>query len=345
MPNVRRTGTDEMRRMQDSIRSVRSLPGGPSPGWEGFFTADTFPCAGEDMGSSLQRQVSRVNTRDYDRVSRVWDGTFVPATDRIRRHILDLAELHPGERVLDVGTGTGAAALLAARRVGTTGRVLGIDMSPAMLAKARAKASRSGLTNVTFRRMDASALRLPKESLDVILSSFGTPEGLVDGAAVFRDWIRVLRPGGRLCFAENPGIRSSFQPMRRVLEKYKVKAPSSSLASRRRLWEKANKALDRTPTIDGDAPRRVARLMRAAGFRDVRVSHQRSRAPMPDAQTVLRLFLNWTSAEEYAEMRPEVRAAFRADLLRAIHRYETPEGVRLPTQTNFFFGRKPGRGR
>ncbi len=297
------------------------------------------------MGSSLQRKVSRVNTRDYDRVSRVWDGTFVPATDRIRRHILDLAELHPGEHVLDVGTGTGAAALQAARRVGTTGRVLGIDMSPAMLAKARAKASRSGLANVAFRRMDGSTLRLPKESLDAIISSFGTPEGLVDGEAVFRDWLGVLRPGGRLSFAENPGIRSSFQPMRRVLEKYKVKDPSSSLASRRHLWEEATEALGRTPTIDGDKPRRVARLMRAAGFHDVRVTHRRSSAWMPDAQTVLRLFLNWSSAEEYAEMRPEARAACRADLLRTIRRYETPKGVRLPTQTNFFFGRKPGRTR
>ncbi len=295
------------------------------------------------MGSSLQTKVTRANTRDYDRVSRVGDGTFVPATDRIRRHILDLAGLHEGEHVLDVGTGTGAAAFLAARRVGETGRVLGIDMSPAMLTKARAKASRSGHANVSFRRMDASTLRLPKESLDVIISSFGTPEGLVDGEAVFRDWLRVLRPGGRLCFAENPGLSASFQPMRRVLEKYKVKDPSSSLASRRRLWQEATEALRHTPTIDGDEPQRVARLMRAAGFRDVRVTHQRSSAWMPDAQTVLWLFLNWSSAEEYAEIRGEARAAFRADLLHAIRRYDTPEGVRLPTQTNFFFGQKPER--
>ena len=164
----------------------------------GFFDSNIAHPVGEDMGSSLPRRVSRVVTKDYDRVSRVWDRTFVPATDDIRRHLLDAARLRPGERVLDVGTGTGAAALLAARRVGKTGHVLGIDMSPGMLAKARAKASRSGLANVTFRRMDGAKLRLPKESFDVILSSFGTPEGLYDGEAVFRDWLRVLRPGGRL---------------------------------------------------------------------------------------------------------------------------------------------------
>ncbi len=320
-------------------------PGVQLQAWGGFFATNAIPCDGDGMGPSLQKQVNRVNTRDYDRVSRVWDGTFVPATDRIRRHILDLAELRPGEHVLDVGTGTGAAAFLAARRVGETGRVLGIDMSHAMLTKAQSKASRSGLANVAFRRMDGSTLRLPKESLDVIISSFGTPEGLVDGEAVFRNWLRVLRPGGRLCFAENPGIRSSFQPMRRILAKYKVRDPSSALASRRRLWEAAEDALRRTPTIDGDKPQRVARLMRAGGFRDVRVTHRRASAWMPDAQAVLRLFLNWSSADEYRAMRPDAQAACRADLLRAIRRFETPEGVRLPTQTNFFFGRKPERQR
>ncbi len=81
------------------------------------------------MVSSLERQVRRVNIEEYDRVSKVWDRSFVPATDAIRRRILDDAQLKPGERVLDIGTGTGAAALLAARRVGDTGRVLGIDRS------------------------------------------------------------------------------------------------------------------------------------------------------------------------------------------------------------------------
>ncbi len=295
------------------------------------------------MGPSLGRQVSHVITRDYDRVSRVWDRTFVPATNEIRRHILDTAELRPGERVLDVGTGTGAAALLAARRVGEAGRVLGIDRSPAMLAKARAKASRSGLANVTFRQMDGSVLRLPRASLDVIISSFGTPEGLYDGEAVFRDWLRVLRPGGRLCFAESPGITSFTKTLARVVEKHKVRDPRAALAARRRLWEEARERRRRAPEINGDEPRTVVRLMRAAGFRDVRVTHRRSSVLLPSPQTVLRLFIHWYIADEYAEMRPEIRAAFRRELLRALRRYETPEGVRLPTQTNFFFGRKGAR--
>lgn len=292
------------------------------------------------MGRSLPQQVSRVITKDYDRVSRVWDRTFVPATDAIRRTLLDAADLRPGERVLDVGTGTGAAALLAASCVGKTGGVVGIDWSAAMLAKARAKASQRGLTNVTFRRMDGAKLTLPSASFDAIISSFGTPEGLYDGEAVFRDWLRVLRPGGRLCFAENPGFSAPYKILRRILEKRKVKDPSPALATRRRLWEQARDELGRTPTIDGDEPKQVVRLMKAAGFRDVRVAHQRSSVVLPSARTMLRLLLHWAPADEYAEMPPGVRAAFRRDLLRALRRYETPKGLRLPTQTNFFFGRK-----
>ncbi len=295
------------------------------------------------MVSSLERQVGRVNIEEYDRVSKVWDRSFVPATDAIRRRILDAARLKPGERVLDTGTGTGAAALLAARRVEGTGRVLGIDRSSAMLAKARAKVSRSGLTNLTFRRMDASALRLPDASFDAIVSSFGTPEGPADGEAVFRDWLRVLRPGGRLSFAENPGLHASFDVLRRVVERHKVKDPGPALAARRRLGERAREALRHAKTIDGDEPERVARLLRAAGFREVRVTHMRSKVLWPSAQTVLTLFLDWGANAEVIAMAPETRATLRREVLRAIHRYEKHEGVRMPTRTIFFFGRKSGR--
>lgn len=108
-----------------------------------------------------------------------------------------VAGLRPGDTVLDIGSGGGLDAFIAAGRVGPTGRVIGVDMTPEMLARAQQAAENSGITNVEFRLGEAEALPIEDESIDIILSNC-VINLVADKAGVFRETYRVLRPGGRL---------------------------------------------------------------------------------------------------------------------------------------------------
>jgi arsenite methyltransferase len=112
-----------------------------------------------------------------------------------------LGRLSPGERVLDVGCGAGTDTLVAAQMVGPDGRVTGIDMTPEMLARARAAAEEMGTTNVQFVEGDVERLPFADGSFDVVMSN-GVIDLIPDKDAVFWELLRVLRPGGRIQIAD-----------------------------------------------------------------------------------------------------------------------------------------------
>jgi arsenite methyltransferase len=112
-----------------------------------------------------------------------------------------LADLRPGDVVLDLGSGGGIDVLLSARRVGPTGRVYGLDMTDEMLELARANQTRAGADNVEFLRGHIEDVPLPDESVDVVLSNCVINLS-TDKTAVVAEMYRVLRPGGRLALAD-----------------------------------------------------------------------------------------------------------------------------------------------
>jgi SAM-dependent methyltransferase len=194
---------------------------------------------------------SRDAVEAWQRSSAARNATLAAATERM----LDLAALHPGARVLDLGTGTGDQAFAAAARVGPGGQVLATDISAEMVAEAAAGAARAGLGNVATRVLDVAAIDLEPDRWDAVISRLGlmfTPDlvGALTGAR------RVLRSGGRLAaIVWSTPERNPFH--------------ATPLAVLRALGRPAPPDAELVRAFSLGAPGVLARALAAAGFRDV----------------------------------------------------------------------------
>ena len=179
-----------------------------------------------------------------------------------------IAAIRPGETVLDLGSGAGFDCFLAARQVGAEGRVVGVDMTPPMIEKARANARKVGATNVEFRLGEIEHLPLPDACTDVVISNCVVNLS-AEKAQVYREAFRVLRAGGRIAISDVVAT----QPL-----------PSHVAAD---LAAHAGCIAGATPVDE------LRSMLADAGFRDVRV------VVRPESRVFIRDWVPGSGAEAY----------------------------------------------
>ncbi|MBE3092342.1 MAG: arsenite methyltransferase [Chloroflexi bacterium] len=130
-----------------------------------------------------------------------------------------LASLKEGEVVLDLGSGAGFDCFLAATKVGPKGKVIGVDMTPEMIEKARDNAKKNGFENVEFRLSEIENLPVGDNSVDVVISNCVINLS-ADKQRVFREVYRVLKPGGRIAISDTALLRSLPKKIQESIEAY-----------------------------------------------------------------------------------------------------------------------------
>lgn len=206
-------------------------------------------------GGCAPREASRKNGYSEDDLSAVPEGADL-GLGCGNPHAI--AALRPGEVVLDLGSGGGLDAFLAADRVGDGGRVIGVDMTPEMVAKARENAAKVQAANVEFRLGEVEHLPVADGSVDVILSNC-VINLVPDKRAAFREAIRVLKDGGRLAISDVVATAPIPDDLRSDMEAY-------------------------TGCVAGAAPVDELRaILEEAGFSEVRITvDEASRARMAE---------------------------------------------------------------
>lgn len=240
-----------------------------------------------------------------------YERYFVPAIgEPVAIESLRAAELRPGERVLDVGCGTGIVGRLAAEAVGSGGSVTGLDVEPGMLAVARAAA---GKAEIEWIEASAESIPLPDESVDVVVCQMSL-QFVPDRPRALEEMRRVLVPGGRLVL-NVPGPTSSFfEPLSEALARH-VNPNAAAFVER----------VFSLHDID-----QLTALLEGAGFRDVRVEAGEIELSLPPPKDFLWQYAAATPmAGILMETGEEARKKLEREVVAAWRDYEVDDGMEI----------------
>jgi ubiquinone/menaquinone biosynthesis C-methylase UbiE len=272
------------------------------------------------MKPRLQRRVQRYG---WDKASPLYERCWALPLQPAQVRLTELTELAPGDRVLDVACGTGLVTFPAAVTVGSSGYVLGTDLSARMVDRVRSEAKRRGMVQVEARRMDAEDLTLPDASFDATMCALGLMY-VPDPNTALAEMYRVLRPGGRVVAA---------------------------------VWGRHDRCgwADIFPIMDARVASEVCPLffelgtgaalqeaMVRAGFEDVSVERFHSHLPYATDDDALRAaFAAGPVALAYSRFDDATRDSAHAEYLASIEEYRNEEGYRIPGEFVLAAGHKP----
>ena len=266
---------------------------------------------------------------EWDSVAAGWEKwwpTIENGARSVSDRMVELADIEPGQRVLDIATGIGEPALVAARLVGPAGRVVATDISPAMLDIARKRAIASGLTNVEFVEEDAERLDFPGGSFDAVLWRWG-PTDLPNPSSTLVAIRRMLTPSGSFATAvwqAGPNARPLASHAMSVACKM-FDVPSGC-------------AREPTPP-----ERSLEQELIHAGFSDIRVEQRTLTLEFASTDDCTRYLMDVSPvfATLLSDKSPGQLAEYRHRLAAALRQYVTADGsVRIPNVTLCAAGRR-----
>lgn len=255
----------------------------------------------KDLDNYKQQLLTDFNSRtNYD------NGRFyIPIANRL----IEFANLQNGQKILDIATGTGIVALKAAEKVGSTGKVIGVDISTGMLANAKQKLAATNLQNVEFIEADAENLDFSDNSFDIVLCSLALCY-LTDIPAALRKWHRLIKTDGFIAF--NVWAENAFPPsvvFREVARRHGIGVPNPN---------------QQMGTIE-----RINQLLQEIGFQNIHIETQQFGWYFtPDTNTlkdIWRINAQNVFGYQVSQLSPEKLEECKAEYIREMQALPTTE--------------------
>jgi O-methyltransferase/aklanonic acid methyltransferase len=263
--------------------------------------------------------------RVFNQAATIYDRVGPPIFSHYGQSLVELADVHLGDEVLDVAAGRGALLFPIAEKVGPTGRVMAIDFSPAMVRETAKDIENRKLSHAEIRQMDAEQMNLPDVSFDWVMSGFALWM-FAEPTLVLQEFYRVLKRGGRVALSTWAADNPSQAWINEVLRPF-VYAPSA-------------KELPAKFDSRFDTPLQLETALQQAGFADIRISVQEKDFVYVDEKQYWSSL--WSSGwrRQLEKMTPDLIEQARTEVFHKLQGFKKRDGFHKRNRALFAFGTK-----